>query len=180
LGVLSIGSNSIASNQSKSFLSNFIKNNSQTGNTINTIASQSKFNLLNISASAASVQIITEYEIKKGDSIDKIAVFYGVNKETLVINNNLNSPIKAGQKIFIPWVDGYIYKTPLDNSPEELSALFGIDKDIIYNENIAIYSTDINKFKKDTLVLIPTKDYSQISKTLENIKNKAESERIQQ
>jgi murein DD-endopeptidase MepM/ murein hydrolase activator NlpD len=51
---------------------------------------------------------------------------------------------------------------------------------VIYNENIAIYSTEINKFKKDTLVLLPTKDYNQVAKALENIKNKAESERNQQ
>jgi murein DD-endopeptidase MepM/ murein hydrolase activator NlpD len=180
LSILSIGSNSIATSQSKSFLSNFIKNNSQSSARLNTVANQSKFNLLNINASAASVQIITEYEIKKGDSIDKIAVFYGVNKETLIINNNITGNITPGQKIFIPWVDGYIYKTPVDNTPEELSTLFSIDRDVIYNENIAIYSTEINKFKKDTLVLLPTKDYNQVAKALENIKNKAESERNQQ
>jgi murein DD-endopeptidase MepM/ murein hydrolase activator NlpD len=179
LGMLSVGSNSVVSTQSKSFLSNFIKNNSETNSRLNSIPNQSRFNLLSVNANAASVQIITEYEVKKGDNLDKISFFYGVNKETLIINNNLNGPVAIGQKIFIPWVDGYIYKTPVDNSPEELSTLFGVDRDIIYNENVAIYSTEINKFKKDTLVLIPTKDYSQITKTLESIKNKAESERIQ-
>lgn len=178
LTILSIGSNSISNLQSNSFLSNFVKNNSQYTNSINTINNQSKFNLLNVNANAASVQIITEYEIKKSDSIDKIALFFGLNKETLYINNNnLNTDKIQGLKIFIPWVDGYIYKTVSDTSLEDLSSLFNIEKDIIYNENVAIYNSEMNKFKKDTLVLIPTKDYNQLNKTLENIKNKADSEK---
>ncbi|MBC7472038.1 MAG: peptidoglycan DD-metalloendopeptidase family protein [candidate division SR1 bacterium] len=176
--VLSAGSNSIPNLQSNSFLSNFVKNNSQYNNSINTINNQSKFNLLNVSANAASVQIITEYEIRKNDTVDKIALFFGLNKETLYINNNnLNTDKIQGQKIFIPWVDGYIYKTVADISLDDLASLFNIEKDNIYNENVAIYNSEINKFRKDTLVLIPTKDYTQINKILENIKNKADSEK---
>jgi murein DD-endopeptidase MepM/ murein hydrolase activator NlpD len=177
LGMLSMGSNMTFDTTSKSFLSNFINKNTSISSSLNSITSPQKFNLLSINASASSIQIITEYELKNGDTLDKIALFYGVNKETLLINNEGLTNVTPGQKLFIPWVDGYIYKTSDDSSLEDVANLFNINKDEIYNENIAVFNPEINKFKKDTLILIPTKDFNQITKALENIKTKAETEK---
>ena len=178
LFALSTGSNGLVSSDSKSFLSNFIIKNTPISNSTATISNIQKFNLLSVNANAANIQIITEYEVKSDDTLDKIALFYGVSKDTLTVNNDISEPI-SGKKIFIPWVDGYIYRTPDEISPEDLSQLFKIDKNTIYNENLPVLNTSTNKFKKDSLVLLPTRDYNQINKILLEIKQKLETEKKQ-
>jgi murein DD-endopeptidase MepM/ murein hydrolase activator NlpD len=179
LSVLQISSQTFAKTQQSSYFSKFVSNYSPENSNLQ-VNPKSSFNFFTINASASPIQKITLYQVKQNDTLDKISLLYGVSKETIQVNNGVvDNNLTPGQNIYIPWVDGYIYKTEVDSSPEEIATLFEQTKDLILNENSAQFNPETGKYLKDTLILIPTKDVNLLVKKLGEIKTKLENERKQ-
>ncbi len=179
LSILNISSSAFVDQSKNSYFSSILTNYSPT-NIQKIEDSKSAFNIFTVNASASPIQKITQYEIRSNDTLDKIAAMYGVSKDTLLVNNSLQSDlVNAGQSIYIPWIDGYIYKTEVDSTPEEVGLLFDLPKETILSENSAIFNPENGKFAKDTLVLIPHKDSRYLATKLIEIKSKRENERKQ-
>jgi murein DD-endopeptidase MepM/ murein hydrolase activator NlpD len=179
LGILAINSNNTVSKPSNSYLSNFIERNSKASEQIVLSTPVQKFGLFTVNASASPIQKITQYTVQKGDDLDKISNFYGVSVQTLTTNNSdiKEGKVIEGQKIYIPWVDGYIFKTLSDTTLEQVASNFDIEKENILAQNSAVYNPDGGKFAKDTLVLIPTQDFDKIFKKIEADRAKQDQEK---
>ncbi|MEX0801268.1 MAG: M23 family metallopeptidase [Dehalococcoidia bacterium] len=71
------------------------------------------------------------YVIQPGDSIDTIAVAFGISPEYILWNNNeLGSDpnyVVAGQEILVPSIDGLIYRVKLGDTISDIAAYYGID-----------------------------------------------------
>jgi murein DD-endopeptidase MepM/ murein hydrolase activator NlpD len=179
LNILQFSSQSFAKTPQSSYFSKFVSNYSPE-NENQQVSPKLSFNLFTINASASPIQKITVYQVKQNDTLDKISLMYGVSKETLQVNNAITGDtITQGQNLYIPWVDGYIYRTDVDSTPEEIATLFEQTKEQILNENSAQFNPETRKYQKDTLILIPTKDANLLVKKLEEIKTKLENERKQ-
>lgn len=166
LGVLnSVSIGSSQPEQPNSFLSQFIQNYSLEQQQP-LVAEASQYtptqSAFSIQETVDPVQKIIEYQVGEGETVEEIAQMYGVKPETIIFNNNLTEDLKADQKIYIPWVNGYIYNPNRDISPEELEKIYGINKDSILTENSGTFDPAIGKFHQETLVLIPTEDFEKI------------------
>jgi murein DD-endopeptidase MepM/ murein hydrolase activator NlpD len=179
LSILQYSSQTFAKTPQSSYFSKFVSNYSPLESN-QQVRTKSGFNLFTINASASPIQKITVYQVKQSDTLDKISLLYGVSKETLQVNNGIvDNFVTPGQNLYIPWVDGYIHKTDMDSTPEEIATLFEQTKEQIINENSAQFNPETGKYQKDTLILIPTKDANLLVKKLQEIKTKLENERKQ-
>jgi murein DD-endopeptidase MepM/ murein hydrolase activator NlpD len=178
LAVLQSRNLTISADQNQvSFFSRFVSNNSPKNNEIKENSINS-LNLFTLNASAAPIQKIIQYQVKNGDTLDKIGFMFGVSKDTLILNNNLsNDSLNSDQNLYIPWVDGYIYKNQTDSSPEEIGILFDLTKEDILSENSAQFNPETGKYSKDTLILIPSNDVNSLIGKLNEIKIRQENER---
>jgi murein DD-endopeptidase MepM/ murein hydrolase activator NlpD len=156
LGILNLGG--FSGQNPSSFLSNFVQNNtfSIVGQASTAITTPSLSQIAPLNTSNTPIQKIIEHTVGENQSVDQIAELYNVSIDTIKFNNSLESlDLKKDQKLYIPWIDGYIYNASRDISPFEISTFSGVDKDLIAKENYATLNPESGKFPKDTLVLVP-------------------------
>ena len=180
LGFLSLSTPLLASNNSNSFLAKFLNNNTYISKS-SLIASRD-FQVttgLDTVSRAVIVSTISAYTVNDGDTIDKISESFGVKSETICFNNyqTLEScTIKKGDKLYIPWVNGYIYNAAKETLATDLSSLYEVSVDEIVAYNNFSYNPVTLNFPKDSLVLIPTTDYPKVDEA--NKKEQARKEAI--
>lgn len=185
VGFLNFGAASAQSQEPTSFLSAFINNNSLSNvNSEFDTTGRTTFPFGAVNASASGIQKIVEHTVQEGETIPKLAELYGLDEQTLIFNNSesiKDNNVQPGKKIYIPWVDGYIYNTIQEVTPEEIGNQYKISNEIISKENIALLNPETRKFPKDRLILIPTKDLAAIDainkETAENKRKEEEQER---
>jgi murein DD-endopeptidase MepM/ murein hydrolase activator NlpD len=169
-------SNSSVQPSNNSFLQRFIQNNSVISNASpKTTDKLTNVQTNTVTANTPKIQKITLHETKQGETKATIADLYGLNMATVVFNNNLQNELVTGQKLYLPWVDGYIYNATEDINPDKITEIYGIDKGIILDENSGNYDQSQNIFHKDSLILIPTTDFEKVQQANdnENAKKKA-------
>jgi murein DD-endopeptidase MepM/ murein hydrolase activator NlpD len=115
---------------------------------------------------------IIEHTVIPSDSVESIAEIYGLEAATVIFNNSITDGTLP-EKLILPTSDGYIYMTRVDTKPDELERIYSIDKNLIYSENEDIFDQTNGVFPANTLVLLPTTDFSSIT-----VANKAEEQRI--
>ena len=120
---------------------------------------------------------LIKHKTLEGDTINKIADKYGLRSDTVSINNHLfdydkDKGLEKDKDLYLPWQDSYIFLAKEDTEPKKLADLFKIDEDKIYTVNEDIINIETSKFPKDSLVLIPTKNFDEVKKyeDLEKIK----------
>jgi len=180
LSVLNLVSFTSVNIESKSFLSKFIDNYS--------LASYTNSGNININASSESqalfsfasadsypqFETIVSYEAKPGDTVENLAQVFGLNKETLTLNNNLPSEdLNGGEKIYAPFTDGYIVSLDKDTNVSDLSSVSKVESSIIIEQNKDLFDPGSKNFKKDSLVLIPSSDVQSVFNNF-----KAEEDRL--
>jgi murein DD-endopeptidase MepM/ murein hydrolase activator NlpD len=149
-----------------SFLSKFIQNYSVTASASPYSGLSQQESTLTTpysSDNVSSIQVITQYEVADGDSLQQLSYKFGVSVDTLKFNNNITDDVTAGQKIYVPWVDGYIFTASNDISATQLASLYSVSKDSLIQQNQGTYDVSSDSFKKDSLVLIPTTDFAAVT-----------------
>ncbi len=176
LAFLNFSTPILASTNSNSFLAKFLNNHSYISQS--SLLASPNFAVttnLNTSTSAVVIPTVSAYTVKEGDTIDKISESFGVKADTICFNNYGkldNCVVKAGDKMYIPWVDGYIYNAVAETTANDLVSIYGVSKEEITSFNNFSYNPTSDSFSKDTLVLIPSTDFAKIAEA-----NKKEQER---
>ncbi len=178
LSLLNTGGTGFLTNASSSFVSNFISNHSSFSEGEEPTLFDS--NVINASAvqleSKKPIVSIIEHTVTKQDTLPLLANKYGITVDTIKFNNDLSGDnLEVGSRLYLPWIDGYIYRTDSDKSPEDISKIYSIDQSEIKKENVAILNPETNQFAKDSLVLVPTKDFGKIT----DVNNRIASEKQQ-
>jgi murein DD-endopeptidase MepM/ murein hydrolase activator NlpD len=148
-----------------SFLSKFIQNYSLTATAAPILDINTEVSTLStpyISNTVPQIQAITEYQVEDGDNLQQIAYNFGLSVETIKLNNSIKEDVEAGQKLYIPWVDGYIFNAHKNITPEELEKIYTVPSKEIHDQNVSIFDTQVGGFYKDALILIPTAEFSKI------------------
>jgi murein DD-endopeptidase MepM/ murein hydrolase activator NlpD len=148
-----------------SFLSKFIQNYSLSATAAPVLDIDTDTSTLStsyISSSIPQIQAITEYQVEDGDNVEQIAYNFGVSTDTLKLNNPIKEDVEIGQKLYIPWVDGYIFNASKDITPQELEKIYSIPATSIQDQNVSIFDTQLGGFHKDALILIPTSEFAKI------------------
>ncbi len=167
---------------SSSFLSRFIQNYSLNAaytpvNNSYSYANSTSSIPVYSSTNISPIQIITEYEVSEDENLQQISNEFGIKTETIKLNNpTIQTDVNAGQKIYIPWTDGYLLNSPKKITPEDLETLYGVKKDLLVAQNFAAYNSTENSFPQDSIILIPTDDLNKIengNKMLESQKKMA-------
>lgn len=170
LSVLSLSS--VASSTTPNFLSRFLSNNTiKTSTKSDTYFELSKSEVVSaIAIENAPVTKILQHKVVEGESVDLIAESYAITTDSIRFNNPSITDPKAGDTLFIPWSEGYIYNITSDMSTAQIAQIFGISEELIIQQNQAILNTQNNTFANGSLVLIPTSDFASITSSLEKQK----------
>lgn len=116
---------------------------------------------------------IIEHKTNPNETLAMISEMYGIKIETIAFNNQIEiDATDLPEKLYIPWTNGYIYKAENDISAQDLEDIYGIDKNLIYSENESNFDQELGKFRKGTLVFLPTDDLDSIAEA-----NEAEEQR---
>jgi murein DD-endopeptidase MepM/ murein hydrolase activator NlpD len=111
---------------------------------------------------------LNKITVKAEDKVEKIAERQNLNIDTVLLNNNLEAdkPLpKDLKELIVPWQDGYVYFPKVDISPKELSEKYKVDEKKIYESN----EDKVNEkglFIKDSTIILPTKDFTEIKKAI--------------
>lgn len=170
--ILNSGGTSFLTNSSSSFVSKFIKNHSS----LKPNSVPPLFNANTINASAVQLESkkpiisIVEHTVTKEDSLPILSNKYDITIDTIKFNNDLSGEdLEVGSRLYVPWIDGYIYRTDSNTTPENISKIYSIDQSEITKENLAILNPETNEFAEDSLVLIPTADFAKITEVNDKI-----------
>ncbi len=164
-----------------SSLSKFINNQSVVIAQFNTSNGISELDIARLSATSLSaneeqkgIKMILEHTVLEGETISQIAAFYNLKPATVRFNNRIadDKEPEVGNKLLLPWSDGYIYKAEDVVTAEYLSNLYTIDKQEIIKRNINIINQEKESFEKGSLIFIPSEDFAKIEAA-----NKQEEER---
>ena len=160
-----------------STLSTFVDQNTVVGPELELSNSVTDNNLLTaaLEFNPPSKSLILEHTVRDSDDVKKLASLYNVSEQTILFNNNLEEideedhddhsdhshGISAGQKIYIPSTDAYIYFADSDIELEELARIYEVETDSIleFNENL-VGEKDV---KKGSLVVVPLTDFAKVT-----------------
>jgi LysM repeat protein len=80
---------------------------------------------------------VEEYEIQEGDSINTVAQYYGLNKQSILKLNNITEEdtLEVGQIVKIPPVDGIIITVKEGDTLESLAKEYGAESQDIADFN---------------------------------------------
>jgi murein DD-endopeptidase MepM/ murein hydrolase activator NlpD len=107
---------------------------------------------------------VIEHNTKPIETVESIAEMYGLRPDTVAFNNQITSD-KLPETIYLPWTDGYIYKTISDTKIDDLVRIYGVDKNNLYTQNESILNPETNAFPANSYVLIPTTDFQAVAKS---------------
>jgi murein DD-endopeptidase MepM/ murein hydrolase activator NlpD len=169
LGMLTVSAIASGSGvETRSFLSTFINNNTYAVDAQVLGVSETKYQAYiaeTQSASSTPVQRIFEIQVKEGDTLPKIADLYGLKVETIVFNNNLSSQdVTTGQKLYLPFADGYVYQVPNDMKPETIANIFQVQKEVLWSYNSELIDVGSGDIKTGAMVLVPRSDYAEVAR----------------
>ncbi|HEU5004482.1 MAG TPA: CHAP domain-containing protein [Candidatus Saccharimonadales bacterium] len=102
-------------------------------------------------AEKSKADIIT-YITQPGDTVSALATKFGVTADSIKWSNNITSDsLGAGVKLFIPPVNGLVYKVKSGDTPASLATRFQADQSdiVIYND------AEINGLTPGELIIIP-------------------------
>jgi len=122
-------------------------------------------------------QVIT-HTVQPDESVEIIAEMYGLSPETIVFNNQLDESKPLPEKLYLPWSEGYLYKTKVDTEIEDLERIYGIDQNLIYSVNEDLLDRDKGKFPANTFILLPSTNYTDIATA--NTKEQARKDNLEQ
>lgn len=97
---------------------------------------------------------VINYRVKKGDTIETISNFYGVNSTTVAVSNGISADtsLTEGQVLRFPNTNGILYKVNSDETLWDISMAYKIDID----ELVKINSLDApDKLKLNQEIIIP-------------------------
>jgi murein DD-endopeptidase MepM/ murein hydrolase activator NlpD len=178
--ILNTGGTNFTSKNSNSFVSRFLNNRTPSSPVQTTLFASTVINAsaVNLEKRSPVVSII-EHTVQEGESLNSLTTLYGLSADTIKYNNGNKDSYNVGEKVYLPWLNGYIYRTTVDQSPAEIQAIYSVNADEIAKENLAILNPQTNKFTKDSLVLIPTTDFvkiTQVNNQITDSKRKAEDD----
>jgi surface antigen len=105
-----------------------------------------------VASSFKSNKDIQVYYAKKGDTIEKIAAAHGVTSDSIRWSNNLEgSSVSAGQKLYVPPVNGIVYVVKKGDTPASLASSYSANKQLI----VAYNDAEISGLKPGELIIIP-------------------------
>jgi len=99
-----------------------------------------------------------------GDCVESVAEMYGLRPDTVAFNNQITGD-KLPETVYLPWTDGYIYKTVTDTKIDDLVRIYNVDKNNLYTQNESILNQETNSFPANSFVLIPTTDFQAVAKS---------------
>ena len=121
---------------------------------------------------------LIKHKTVDGDTIINIADKYGLQPDTVAINNHLldfdkDKTLDKDKELYLPWQDSYIFLAKEDTEIKKLAEIFKVDENIIYSNNEDILNVETSKFPKNSLVLVSTKNFEEAKKyeELEKIKS---------
>ncbi len=99
-----------------------------------------------------SVNAIQNYEVKKGDTVSKLAAKFGVTSDSIIWSNGLRgNTLEPGINLVIPPINGIVYRVAKGDTVDSLSRKFRADaEDIIDVNDIALTGLKVN-----SRILIP-------------------------
>jgi len=105
-----------------------------------------------VSSTFLSKKDIHTYITQAGDTITSIAAKFGVSADSIMWSNALLSTnISAGQKLFIPPVNGIVYTVKAGDTPSSLATKFHSSEDKI----IAYNDAELSGLKVGDQIIIP-------------------------
>ena len=106
----------------------------------------------NIVQPTANLRTITHYKAKTGDSVQSVAAQFELTPQTVKWANNLTSDaLEDGRDLVIPPVDGVVYTTKSDDTPESIAQRYGASA-----ERIIVFNDLESGIKPDTQIIIPS------------------------
>lgn len=80
---------------------------------------------------------IINYTVKNGDTLDSIAVNFGLNTSTIAASNNLSkdSLLKEGQQLVFPSIDGIVYRVNSGDTLYNICFAYSIDISSVTDAN---------------------------------------------
>jgi murein DD-endopeptidase MepM/ murein hydrolase activator NlpD len=182
LNTNSIISKNSSSNVFEKFIGKHINNNIEQTNPVllsSTVINASAVGLEN----QQPIISIIEHTVTPKDTLESLSNLYSITTDTIKFNNTniKDGNLTIDSKIYLPWMNGYIYRTSTELSPEEISKIYNVDAQSIARENKATLNPQNNKFNKESLVLLPTTDFAKVIDTNNKIvSQKAEAEAARQ
>jgi surface antigen len=105
-----------------------------------------------VSTALKSRKDIKEYVTAAGDTVASIASKFNVTSDSIMWSNNLRgNTLNAGQKLYIPPVNGIVYTVASGDTVDSLSSKYRANKEQI----IAYNDAEINGIKVGERILIP-------------------------
>lgn len=114
-------------------------------NNINTVKPQ-------IIGSSTNNRLVTTYTVVNGDTVDSLAIKFGISKDTIKNANNLiGDVLSVGTSLQILPVDGVIYTVKTGDTIDSLAKKYSVDKTrlVLYND------LDISGLTPDTKIILP-------------------------
>jgi murein DD-endopeptidase MepM/ murein hydrolase activator NlpD len=111
---------------------------------------------------------LNKITVKAEQKVEDIAESQNLKVETVALNNNLDGKEivpKDIKELIVPWQDGYVVFPKTEITPKELADKYKMDEKIIYEANEDKLN-DQGKFKKESTIILPTKDFTEIKKIL--------------
>ena len=106
---------------------------------------------------------ILKHEVSQGETLDSLSNLYGISADTIRYNNDVNEELKIGSTVYLPWMDGYIYRVEEAVTPGKIEEIYQIEAADIIQENLAVLDPKTGEFTVDSLVLLPTSDLAEIT-----------------
>jgi N-acetylmuramoyl-L-alanine amidase len=95
---------------------------------------------------------IQSYIVQSGDSVASIASKFNVTSDSILWSNGLKgNTVNAGQKLYIPPVNGIVYAVKSGDTPDSLASKYSANKDQI----IAYNDAEIAGLTPGELIIIP-------------------------
>jgi murein DD-endopeptidase MepM/ murein hydrolase activator NlpD len=152
---------------SKSFINQAFDNYSLFKNSAN-IAPLNAKAITTITKEIVDIFPLNKITVKADQKIEDIAEAQNLKVETIVVNNNLEGKERIPKdlkELIVPWQDGYVFFPKNEITPKELSDKYKVDEKIIYEANEDKLSEQ-GKFKKESTIILPTKDFTDIKKVI--------------
>lgn len=91
-----------------------------------------------VSTNVKSAKDIRTYVVEAGDSVDSLAVKFGVTSDSIKWSNGLvSNALQAGRTLVIPPVNGIVYTVRSGDTAESIAARYSANKDVIIADNDA-------------------------------------------
>ena len=91
-----------------------------------------------VNTSAKFAKDIKDYVVEAGDSVDSLAVKFGVTSDSIKWSNGLSSSaLQAGRKLVIPPVNGIVYTVRAGDTADSIAARYSANKDVLIADNDA-------------------------------------------